>query len=159
MGTRRTTPKTRVETDNPPVRDPQKDSTQGPESGPSGDVVVDANAPGPFTVPDQAPLGAHNAKTRKAQQQQAKAQTTLENEKKDRAVKVTATRRGYVGNRIREEGETFIIQLEAGEKMPSWVEAASPDVPTSSVAHSAEAKPEFVDADGTGHKIDGNDVL
>ena len=120
--------------ENPPVRVPPKLATQGPESGPSGDVVVDASAPSPFAPPDETPSDPKVAK------QVEKAQAKVENEKVDRAVKVRATERGYLGNKIREEGDVFIIQLAADQPAPSWVEAVTDDVPTTPTSHSSEVK-------------------
>jgi hypothetical protein len=125
-----------------PVRVPPKLGTQGPESGPSGEVVVDANAPGPASV-TEAPADPKAAKA------QEKLQKTAENEKVEREVKVRATRRGYLGHKIREEGDVFVIQLGKGEPLPSWVEA-EPSAPTTPLSHSSEAREEFVGADGKG---------
>lgn len=128
-----------------PVRVPPKMGTAGPESGPSGDVVVDANSPGPAALPL-----AHADERTKAAQERLQAKAT--NVKADREVKVQATRRGYIGNKIREEGDVFILQLGKGEPLPSWVEAVvDPKLPTTPVSHSSEAKEEVVDAAGIGH--------
>jgi hypothetical protein len=43
-----------------------------------------------------------------------KLQAKAENEKVEREVKVRATRRGYLGHKIREEGDVFVIQLGTG---------------------------------------------
>jgi hypothetical protein len=126
-----------------PVRVPPKLGTQGPESGPSGEVVVDANAPGPASA---APEATSDPKAAKAQE---KLQRQAENENVEREVKVRATRRGYLGHKIREEGDVFVIQLGKGEPLPSWVEA-EPSAPTTPLSHSSEAREEFVDGDGTG---------
>ena len=129
----------------PVIRTPPKLATQGPESGPSGDVTVDADAPGPLA----APTDVVEPKVAKAQ---AKLQAQAENEAKDREVKVRATRRGYIGHKIREAGDVFILLLSKGQKLPSWVEAvASESVPTSPLSHSAEAQEEVVDSEGIGH--------
>lgn len=128
-----------------PVRTPPKHGTFAPESGPSGNVVVDADAPGAMAAP---PIDVDPAVAKA----QAKAQAKAENEKVARDVKVRATRRGHMGHRLREEGDVFIIQLDKGQKLPSWVEAVdSENVPTTPVSHSAEAKEEVVDSAGIGH--------
>lgn len=130
----------------PPVRVPPKLGTMGPESGPSGNVTVDADAPGPLAAP------AEPVAEPKAAKAQEKAQAKAENEKTEREVKVRATERGYIGHKIREAGDVFFLQLGKGEKLPSWVVAeASEDVATTPLAHSAEAKEEVVDSDGIGH--------
>jgi hypothetical protein len=125
-----------------PVRVPPKLGTQGPESGPSGPVVVDANAPGPASPPE-APTDPKVAKAQEKLQKQA------ENEKVEREVKVRATRRGYLGHKIIEPDTVFVIQLGKGEPLPSWVEA-EPSAPTTPLSHSSEAREEFVGPDGTG---------
>lgn len=127
------------------MRVPPKLGTMGPESGPSGEVTVDANAPGP----DAIPLAHMDERTRRAQE---KAQKAAENVKGERSVKVEATARGYIGHKLREAGDVFVLQLGAGEPLPSWVEAVGDPVrPTTPVSHSSEAKEEVVDAAGIGH--------
>lgn len=130
-----------------PVRTPAKQPTVGPESGPSGDVVVKAAEPGPFAEP--VALAHADPRTQKAQEA---AQKAAEDDGKDRNVKVQATKRGFLGNKIREAGDVFFLVLDKGQTLPSWVEAvSSDDVPTTSIAHSAEAQEEVVDGSGIGH--------
>lgn len=140
--------------DNPPVRDPAKVGVQGPESGPSGNTVVDATSP---TATPATLEGATNPELEKLREKAAKV---AGDEGKARTVRVRATRRGYIGNRIREEGDTFLLQLDAGEPLPKWV-AVEPDenVATTPLAHSSEAQPEVVGEDGVGKKLSSNDVL
>ena len=131
---------------NPPVRVPTKMGTQGPESGPSGDVVVEASAPGASaTIPD-VPSDPKEAKA------QEKAQAVAENSESARTVKVQANEKGFIGNRVRDAGDVFFLALKEGEELPSWVTAvASEDVPTTPLSHSSEAREEVVDAAGIGH--------
>jgi hypothetical protein len=142
-----------VTEEQPPVRDPQKGGTQAPESGPTGDAVVDATTPAPELEADAA-----TPAEKSAARAQEKAQKQAENEAKDRSVRVRATRDGFI-NRYIVAGTVFILNLKSGESLPSWVEAVTDEVPTSSITHSSEAKPEVVGADGVGRKIDSNDVL
>jgi hypothetical protein len=127
-----------------PLRVPPKHGTFGPESGPSGDVVVDADAPGPFAAPDETPA---DPKAAKAQEQ---AQAEVEDTDSERTVKVRAVKRGFIGNKIREEGDVFFLSLGESQKAPSWV-VAEPTAPTTPLSHSAEAQEEVVDSDGIGH--------
>jgi hypothetical protein len=136
-----------------PVRVPPKLGTEGPESGPTGETVVDADAP--------SPLSDHHPATKAAQAKQAKAQKAAENVKADREVKVRVNAKGpgYIGDRLRYEGETFTLKLAAGQKFPSWVDPVDPKEATTPASHSAEAQVEFVAPDGSGKKINSDDVL
>lgn len=116
-----------------PLAVPPKQGTLGPDSGPFGETVVDADATAPVTVADTAPSDPKSAR------QVEKLQTKAENEKVAREVKVRATRRGYIGNRIREEGDVFVLRMESGTKLPSWVEAVTPETASTLLAHSSEA--------------------
>ena len=117
-----------------PIAVPPKMGTQGPESGPfPTEVIIDADAPGVGAkVQDEAVL----SKSEKA------GAKKLDAEKSEREVKVIATKRGFLGNRIKEAGDVFTIQLGKGEVAPTWVkpvdDAAAPTPPS----HSSEAKPE-----------------
>lgn len=127
----------------PPVRVPAKLGTMGPESGPSGPVTIDANAPSGLVVAE-TPVDAKAAKA------QAKLDTVAEDEGSARTVKVIVTSQGYMG-KIRAVDEVFYLELGEGEKLPSWVKAVDESIPTTPLSHSAEAKEEVVDSQGIGH--------
>lgn len=134
-----------------PVRDPQHNPSQAPESGPSGDQVV--NVPATPPEPEAAtPLA------RKEQKAQERLQAKAENVNVARSVKVRAVKRGFI-NRVIEADTVFVLALAEGEPLPTWVVAVDDSVVTSSLAHSSEAQPEVVGADGVGRKVDSNDVL
>lgn len=140
--------------ENPPQRDPAKVGVQGPESGPSGNTVVDATSPSPIGA---GPAIAEDPKLVKAREKAEKAADDIDSA---RTLRVRARTRGYIGNRIREAGDVFLLQLDAGEPRPKWVDL-EPDenVATTPLAHSSEAQPEVVGEDGIGKKLDSNDVL
>lgn len=140
--------------ENPPRRDQPKQGVQGPESGPTGHTVVDATGLAPAAGAGAPVEDPELVKLRE------KAEKVAADEKKQRTLRVRATRRGYIGLKVREEGEVFILQLDPGEKMPSWV-AIEPDenVATTPLTHSSEAKSELVGEDGIGTKLASNDVL
>lgn len=145
-----------ADADNPPVRTSPHMGVQGPESGPSGNTVVDATSPAPGSgIVGDVP--AEDPKLAKLRTAAAKAGA---DDSKARTLRVRATRRGYIGLKIREEGDVFVLQLDAGEKMPSWV-TPEPDenVATTPLSHSSEAQPEVVGEDGLGKKLSSNDVL
>jgi hypothetical protein len=128
----------------PPVRVPPKLGTQGPESGPTGETVVDADAPGAGVI-----VEAEDTPDAKAQ---AKAQQAAEDIGSERRVKVEAMKRGFIGNKVREEGDVFILALGEGEAFPSWVKVVTSDeVATTPLTHSSEAEEEYVDGEGIGH--------
>jgi hypothetical protein len=137
----------------PERRPPKKLSTFGPESGPSGEVVIDADAPaeGVRVVEDEPDPKAARA--------QAKAQKLASAEGKARRVKVEVVRMGYIGHKRRRVGEVFTLDLAAGQKLPSWVKPVADDLPSTSIAHSAEAGEEVVDDEGKGHPAVLKDVL
>lgn len=138
-----TDPETKQET---PIRVPPKMGTQGPESGPTAETVVDADAPAPAS--EVAVPG--DPKEAKAQQ---KLQAKAENEKAARDVKVRATRRGYLGHQLREEGDVFVLQLAKGQPLPSWVEAVPEATATTPPTHSSEAREMVVGKDGIGREV------
>lgn len=145
-----------------PRRVPAKAATFGPESGPSGDLVVDVDAPPPPTLTGTvAPVVASE-----------KNGILVEATAKDRAVaakskaktyRVRATRDGYLGLRHIKADTVFDMQWSEKEngRWPSWVmQVADPDAAaTSSVAHSSEAHEEVVDDEGIGHDAALEEVL
>ena len=140
--------------ENPPRRDQPKQGVQGPESGPTGHTVVDATSPAP-TLGAGAP--AADPEVTKLRVAAEKAAANLD---EPRTVRVRAKTRGYIGLKIREEGDVFVLQLDKGEPLPKWV-VIEPDenVATTPVTHSSEAQSEVVGEDGIGKKLDSNDVL
>ena len=140
--------------ENPPVRTSPHMGVQGPESGPSGNVVVDATSKPPAA---DAPLAAEDKQLAKLQ---AAAQKAAEDTESARTVRVRAKQRGYIGLKIREADDVFLLQLDKGEALPRWVEVVPDEnVATTPISHSSEAKPEVVGDDGIGKKVDSNDVL
>ena len=114
---------------------PIKHGTFGPESGPYGETVID---------PEDSPLAVTPEPESKEDKAQAKLQAKAENEKAARKAKVVAQRRGYIGNRIIEPGTVFVLDLEKGQKLPTWVEATDDNAATTPLNHSAEALPQKI---------------
>lgn len=142
-----------------PRRPPKKLATMGPDSGPSGDLVVDIDAKPAGTT---APIIANEKDGRlveAAAEGKKGAKAKKSNAKKYR---VQATKPGWLGLRYIPADTVFdmLWSKEENGNWPSWVvELADDSTPTASTAHSAEAAEEFVDDDGIGHAASSKDLL